>query len=122
MGYVYTVIERQSRPEKLIAFRLLRCAFAAMQRHLEQCNDTLPVVIPLLFYQGKTSPYPYSTHCDPELAKSVYMQALPLVDVTVIPDEGIVTHRHVALMELVMKHIRTRDMLELSQEIKSLIN
>ncbi|PAU99243.1 hypothetical protein CBG25_20230 [Arsenophonus sp. ENCA] len=50
------------------------------------------------------------------------MQTFPLVDVTVIPDEEIVTHRHVALMELVMKHIRTRDMLELSHEIASLLN
>lgn len=126
-SYVYCVIEHQSRPEKLMAFRLMRYAVAAMQRHLEQGNDTLPVVIPLLFYQGETSPYPYSNHCldcfaDPELAKSVYMQAFPLVDVTAIPDEEIVTHRHVALMELVMKHIRTRDMLELSQEIASLLN
>ncbi|ACQ67965.1 Rpn family recombination-promoting nuclease/putative transposase [Candidatus Williamhamiltonella defendens] len=120
-------LPNQSRPEKLMAFRLMRYAVAAMQRHLEQGNDTLPVVIPLLFYQGETSPYPYSTHCldcfsDPELAKSVYTQAFPLVDITVIPDEEIVTHRHVALMELVMKHIRTRDMLELSQEIASLLN
>ncbi|CRL46815.1 putative transposase (plasmid) [Sodalis glossinidius str. 'morsitans'] len=84
-------------------------------------------MIPLLFYQSNTSPYPYSTHCldcfvDPELAKSVYMQAFPLVDVTAIPDEEIVTHQHVALMELVMKHIRTRDMLELSQDIAGLLN
>ncbi|PAV02109.1 ISNCY family transposase [Arsenophonus sp. ENCA] len=127
VGYIYTLIEHQSRPEKMMAFRLLRYAVAAMQRHLEQGNDTLPVVIPLLFYQGKTSPYPYSTHwfdcfSDSELAKSVYTQAFPLVDVTAIPDEEIVTHRHVALMELVMKHIRTRDMLELSQEIASLLN
>ncbi|HGJ5883581.1 Rpn family recombination-promoting nuclease/putative transposase [Arsenophonus sp.] len=127
MGYIYTLIEHQSRPEKLMAFRLLRYAVAAMQRHLEQGNDTLPVVIPLLFYQGNTSPYPYTTHwldcfSAPELAKSVYMQAFPLVDVTTIPDEEIVTPRHVALMELVMKHIRTRDMLELSHEIASLLN
>lgn len=126
-GYIYTLIEHQSCPEKLMAFRLLRYTVATMQRHLEQGNDTLPVVIPLLFYQGKTSPYPYSTHwlecfSDTELAKSVYMQAFPLVDVTVIPDEEIVTHRHVALMELVMKHIRNRDMLELSQEIAGLLN
>lgn len=80
-----------------------------------------------LVYKDESAPYPYSTHCldcfaDPELAKSVYMQAFPLVDVTAIPDEEIVTHRHVALMELVMKHIRTRDMLELSQEIATLLN
>ncbi len=60
-GYIYTLVEHQSRPEKLMAFRLMRYAVAAMQRHLEQGNDTLPVVIPLLFYHGTTSPYPYST-------------------------------------------------------------
>ncbi|WGL99941.1 Rpn family recombination-promoting nuclease/putative transposase (plasmid) [Arsenophonus sp. aPb] len=126
-GYIYTLIEHQSRPEKLMAFRLLRYSVAAMHQHLEQGNKTLPVVIPLLFYQGKTSPYPYSTQwldcfADPELAKSVYMQAFPLVDITVIPDEEILSHRRVALMELVQKHIRTRDMLEFSQEIASLLN
>lgn len=126
-GYIYTLIEHQSRPEKLMAFRLLRYSVAAMHQHLEQGNDTLPVVIPLLFYQGKTSPYPYSTQwldcfADPELAKSVYTQAFPLVDVTVIPDQEIIKHRRVALMELVMKHIRARDMLEFSQEIAGLLN
>jgi predicted transposase/invertase (TIGR01784 family) len=126
-GYIYTLVEHQGRPEKLMAFRLLRYSVAAMQRHLEQGNDTLPVVIPLLFYAGKTSPYPYSTRwldCldDPELAESVYMQAFPLVDITIIPDEKIAAHRHMALMELVMKHIRTRDMLELAQEIAGLLN
>ncbi|BAN98028.1 hypothetical protein E05_32620 [Plautia stali symbiont] len=44
-----------------MAFRLLRYSVAAMQRHLEQGNDTLPVVIPLLFYHGTISPYPYTT-------------------------------------------------------------
>ncbi len=50
------------------------------------------------------------------------MQAFPLVDITVIPDEEILTHRRVALMELVQKHIRTRDMLEFSQQIADLLN
>uniref|UniRef100_A0A3B0M3L1 Transposase (putative) YhgA-like domain-containing protein n=1 Tax=Arsenophonus endosymbiont of Trialeurodes vaporariorum TaxID=235567 RepID=A0A3B0M3L1_9GAMM len=125
-GYIYTVVEHQSRPEKLMAFRLLRYSVAAMQRHLEQGNDTLPVVIPLLFYHGTTSPYPYSTQwldcfADPELAESVYRQAFPLVDITTIPDEEILTHRRVALLQLVQKHIRTRDMLELAVELATLI-
>lgn len=125
-GYIYTVVEHQSRPEKLMAFRLLRYSVAAMQRHLEQGNDTLPVVIPVLFYHGATSPYPYSTHfldcfADPELAATVYQQAFPLVDITTIPDEEILTHRRVALLQLVQKHIRTRDMLELAVELASLI-
>ncbi len=59
--YIYTLIEHQSRPEKLMAWRLMRDSMAAMQQHLEQGNETLPVVIPLLFYNGTTSPYTYST-------------------------------------------------------------
>ncbi|MGL9723600.1 Rpn family recombination-promoting nuclease/putative transposase [Sodalis sp. (in: enterobacteria)] len=126
-GYVYCLIEHQSRPERLMAFRLLRYAVAAMQRHLEQGNDALPVVIPLLFYHGTTSPYPYSTQwldcfTDPELAESVYRQAFPLVDITAVPDDEILSHRRVALLELVQKHIRTRDMLELAADIARLLN
>src|SRR5476649_890769 len=46
----------------------------------------------------------------------------PLVDVTAMPDEHILTHRRVAVLELVQKHIRTRDMLEISQAIGNLLN
>ncbi|PWC09191.1 Rpn family recombination-promoting nuclease/putative transposase, partial [Brenneria corticis] len=41
----------------------------------------------------------------------------PLVDLTVIPDDEIKTHRKAALLELVQKHIRRRDILELVQDI-----
>ncbi|HGJ5881783.1 Rpn family recombination-promoting nuclease/putative transposase [Arsenophonus sp.] len=125
-GYVYCLVEHQSCPEKLMAFRLLRYSVAAMQRHIEQGNNTLPVLIPVLFYHGTTSPYPYTTQwfdcfADPELAESVYKQAFPLVDITTIPDEEILNHRRVALLQLVQKHIRTRDMLELAVELANLI-
>ncbi|WP_455906930.1 Rpn family recombination-promoting nuclease/putative transposase [Pectobacterium carotovorum] len=121
-GYIYCVIEHQSRPDKLMAFRLLRYCLDAMQQHLSQGHQSLPVVIPLLFYHGKRSPYPYSMQwldhfTDPPLAAQVYHHAFPLIDLTVIPDEEIKTHRRAALLELVQKHIRTRDMLELAHDI-----
>ena len=52
-GYVHVLIEHQSSPDKHMSFRLMRYAIAAMQRHLEAGNDTLPLVIPVLFYHGK---------------------------------------------------------------------
>ncbi|MEI7230241.1 Rpn family recombination-promoting nuclease/putative transposase [Pectobacterium carotovorum] len=121
-GYIYCVIEHQSRPEKLMPFRLLRYALAAMQQHLSQGHDTLPLVVPLLFYHGQRSPYPYTLRwldgfADTIQAEKLYNASFPLVDLTVIPDEDIKTHRRVALLELVQKHIRTRDMLELAQDI-----
>ncbi len=59
-GYVYALIEHQSTPDKLMAFRLLRYALAAMQRHLDAGHDTLPLVVPILFYHGKVSPRPWA--------------------------------------------------------------
>ncbi|WP_312885056.1 Rpn family recombination-promoting nuclease/putative transposase [Candidatus Sodalis endolongispinus] len=124
-GYIYCLIEHQSRPEKLMPQRLLRYSIAAIQQHLEQGHDRLPVMIPLLFYHGRTSPYPYTTRwldcfADPQLAESVYMQAFTLVDITAMADDEILTQRRVALLELVQKHIRTRDVLEMVNDIARL--
>ncbi|CRL46900.1 putative transposase (plasmid) [Sodalis glossinidius str. 'morsitans'] len=125
-AYIYCLIEHQSCPEPMMAFRLLRYAVTAMHRHLEQENKQLPVVIPILFYHGSTSPYPYTTHwldcfADRKLAESVYEKAFPLVDVTAMEDEEILRHRRMALMEIVQKHIRTRNMLELAGELANLL-
>ncbi len=59
-GYIYVVIEHQSSPDSHMAFRLLRYALSAMQRHLDAGHPMLPLVIPMLFYHGMQSPYPFS--------------------------------------------------------------
>lgn len=117
-GYIHLLLEHQSTADKNMAFRQMRYAIAAMQRHLEAGHKTLPLVIPVLFYHGKQSPYPCSTQwldgfSNPELAKKVYSNAFPLVDVTVIDDNEIMNHRRMAALTLLMKHIRQRDMMEL---------
>ncbi|PWK95779.1 putative transposase/invertase (TIGR01784 family) [Pantoea allii] len=121
-GYVHVLIEHQSSPDKHMAFRLLRYAVAAMQRHLEAGHKTLPLVIPVLFYTGKRSPYPYSTRWldefpDPALASRLYGEAFPLVDVTIIPDEEIAEHRSMAALTLLQKHIHQRDLAELVDKL-----
>lgn len=67
-------------------------------------------MIPVLFYVGKRSPYPYSTRWldefdNPELAGKVYGGAYPLVDVTVVPDDEIMNHRSMAALTLLQKYI-----------------
>lgn len=59
-GYIYCVIEHQSSAEKNMAFRLMRYATAAMQRHLDKGYDRVPLVVPLLFIMAK--PRPTHTH------------------------------------------------------------
>ncbi|WP_032815722.1 Rpn family recombination-promoting nuclease/putative transposase, partial [Yersinia mollaretii] len=90
----------------------------AMQRHLDAGNDQLPLVIPILFYHGMVTPYPYPmcwlhAFSEPKLAGQLYGGNFPLIDVTVIPDDEIMTHRHIAVLELLQKHIRRRDVSEL---------
>ena len=115
-GYIYCLIEHQSTSNKLIAFRMMRYAIAAMQNHLDAGYKTLPMVVPLLFYHGIESPYPYSLcwldcFADPNLARQLYASAFPLIDVTVMPDDEIMQHRRMALLELIQKHIRQRDLM-----------
>ncbi|EIG9090095.1 Rpn family recombination-promoting nuclease/putative transposase [Serratia marcescens] len=125
-GYVHVLIEHQSSPDKHMAFRLIRYAVAAMQRHLDAGHKTLPLVIPVLFYTGKRSPYPYSTNWlqefdDPTLAGKLYTGDFPLVDVTVIPDEEIMGHRSMAALTLLQKHIRQRDLAELTDRLSAIL-
>ncbi|SRJ95242.1 putative transposase [Shigella sonnei] len=69
-GYIYCLIEHQSTSNKLIAFRMMRYAIAAMQNHLDAGYKTLPMVM---------------------------------------PDDEIMQHRRMALLELIQKHIRQRE-------------
>ncbi|MCK6263804.1 Rpn family recombination-promoting nuclease/putative transposase [Vibrio sp. ZSDE26] len=125
-GYVYALIEHQSRPDKHMAFRLMRYAIAAMQQHLEAGHEHLPLVIPLQFYHGKVSPYPYKMNwlkgfANPDKAKALYTQDFPLVDVTVISDDEIMQHRRIALLELVQKHARHRDIMDFLEPLVTLL-
>ena len=126
-GYIYVLIEHQSSPDRHMAFRLMRYAIAAMQRHLDKGHHQLPLVIPLLFYHGKTSPCPHSMRwldgfSQPEVAERLYSQNFQLVDITTIPDEQLIQHRRVAMLELLQKHIRQRDMMEISEQLVSILS
>ena len=125
-GYIYLLIEHQSSADRHMAFRLMRYAIAAMQRHLDGGHTRLPLVVPMLFYHGATTPYPWSLNwldcfADPQLASELYISPFPLVDVTVIPDDEIVRHRRVALLELIQKHIRQRDLMGIVEQLTTIL-
>ncbi|WP_161537348.1 Rpn family recombination-promoting nuclease/putative transposase [Escherichia albertii] len=126
-GYLHVVIEHQSKPDKKMAFRMMRYSIAAMHRHLEADHDKLPLVVPVLFYQGEATPYPLSMcwfdmFYSPELARRVYNNPFPLVDITITPDDEIMQHRRIAILELLQKHIRQRDLMLLLEQLVTLID
>lgn len=110
-GYLYTLVEHQSKPDKLMPFRLLKYMLAIMEQHLKTTQQMkLPVVYPMLFYNGKTA-YPYSTDMfalfdDPaSLAKQTLFNPFQLIDVSQIPDKSLKQDTWRGLMEYCMKHI-----------------
>ncbi|WP_334472466.1 Rpn family recombination-promoting nuclease/putative transposase [Arsenophonus sp. PmNCSU2021_1] len=126
-GYIYVLIEHQSTPDKLIAWRLMRYCMAAMQKHLEAGHKELPLVFPILFYTGEKSPYPYSTDwfdcfSGRDIAEKIYTKPFRLADVTTLEDGEIMKHKRMALLELIQKHIRRRDMTEFLNEIVTLLS
>lgn len=125
-GYIYCLVEHQSTADRMMAWRMMRYSMAVMDAHLKKGNDTLPVVVPLLFYQGTVRPYPYSTDwmdCFdvPALARDVYSRPWPLVDVSVMEDSDLQSHRRMALLELVQRDIRHRDAASLLRDVVQLI-
>ena len=66
LGYLYILAKHQSKAEVLMLFRLIQYLFGIFNHHLKQQkgkeqHKRLPIVVPILVYNGKQSPYPYST-------------------------------------------------------------
>ncbi len=121
---VYILIEHQSSGDELMPFRMLEYRLAAMRSYLDQNpgKKKLPVVVPLLFYNGSDSPYRYSLdlmECfeDTELARQFFPGPISLVDLSVIPDEKLLEHRRAAAFEMVMKHANARDIYVLLKQV-----
>ncbi|MFI7786940.1 transposase, partial [Citrobacter amalonaticus] len=115
---LYCIVEHQSTEDEMMAWRMTKYTIRAMNDHLKKGYRTLPVVVPLLFYHGDVRPYPYSMDwldCfeQPELARRVLSKPWPLIDVSVLDDDDIKTHRRMALLEMVQRDIRLRDGREL---------
>lgn len=119
--YIYTLIEHQSVPMWNMPLRIMQYQLAVIDTHLRQNpkQKKLPIVVPLLVYNGTKSPYPLSLNIfdlfhDQELAKKTFAKPAYLVDVTAMSDLEIKKHNIVGLLEFSQKHIRDRKFLKLT--------
>ncbi len=114
-GFITILVEHQSKSDPMMAFRVLHYSISIMRRELlKNPGSKLPLVVPIVFYSGQ-EPYRHTTDVfelfgDLEpLARNIFMNPFQLVDVGRIPDEELRQHTWVGVMELVQKHIFTRD-------------
>ncbi|MBY0545040.1 MAG: Rpn family recombination-promoting nuclease/putative transposase [Gammaproteobacteria bacterium] len=121
---LYVLIEHQSRPDRLMAFRMQFYLMQALKRHVIQNKGNplpLPLIWPVLLYNGKR-PYRYSRDMfslfgDLEpLARKAFLEPFTLIDVGQIPKEDIRKHQLAGLMELSLCHADLRNLVdEMSQ-------
>lgn len=118
-AYIYTLIEHQSSAIKLMPLRILKYQLAIIQKHLDNNkSDKLPLVIPLVFYNGKKTPYPYPINiaelfADQEIYHNYPLGKFKLIDLTVIDDSEILKHGKLAILEVLVKHIHHRDFMQI---------
>jgi len=124
-GYIYVLVEHQSTPQKLMPFRIVSYQVEIIKKHLKRFRgDVLPVVYPIVFYNGE-KPYSYSNDifdlfgANKALAQQVMFQPFHLVDLTKIEDNDLRAHVWSGVMGLLMKHIRADDITEV---IKVMLN
>jgi predicted transposase/invertase (TIGR01784 family) len=128
-GYIYTLLEHQSKAITMMPLRIVKYQIAIIENHRLQFPDDpkLPVVFPLIFYHGVESPYPHSLKFldlfyEPELMAEYFAKNINIVDLTQISDETIKQHKIISLLEYTQKHIRDRDFLLLFDELNNLLN
>jgi len=114
--YMYLLVEHQSSAEELMPVRILRYQLEIIQNHIDKykTKDNLPLVVPLVLYNGKLSPYPYKIDildlfADKQLIDGIGLGRFKLVDLTVMPENEILQHKKIALLEMCLKHIAVRD-------------
>lgn len=128
-GYIYTLLEHQSKAIIMMPLRIVKYQIAIIENHRLQFPDDpkLPAVFPLIFYHGTDSPYPHSLNFldlfhEPELMAEYFARKVNIVDLTQISDETIKQHKIISLLEYTQKHIRDRDFLLLFDELNDLLN
>lgn len=115
-AYIYTLVEHQSTPDKLMPLRIIRYQIAIIQNHIEKYGEKLPLpmVVPLVFYNGVKSPYPYSSNIidlfdNNELLDSAKLGTFKLIDLSTMETTEIFKHGRVAVLEMLQKAVRVRD-------------
>lgn len=114
-GYFHILCEHQSTADPLMAFRVLQYSVELMSNHLKAGHEKLPIILPIVLYHGKKSPYPYPVEIydcydSPELARHYALRPFRLVDLTVLPDEEIIRHGLSSAMEILLRHSREKEL------------
>ena len=126
-AYIYLLVEHQSSPDPLMAFRVLQYTTNAIFEHLKTHKSTkIPLIYPLVVYHG--TPYQFVTDikklvdAPTEIVDKYFLKPFQLLDLNQIDDEAIKEHTWSGILEFVLKHIFERDFLPYLSEVTPILN
>ncbi len=122
-GYLYLLIEHQSTPCELMAFRVLKYMVAVMNHHLIKTKkNRLPIIYPLILYSGWKK-YKYSTDIfdlfgdKKELAQDILWKPYQLINLSKIPDEKLKANVRSGVVLYTMKHIFKKNLIPILKNV-----
>src|SRR5690606_30291324 len=126
-GYLYILLEHQTKPDHFMALRLFKYMINIIDRHqIENPNDKqLPLIYPLIFYSGKrkynASRNLWDLFTNPTLAKDFWVSDHQLINLHEIPDNQLKERIWAGTMQFFMKHIMERDLIKKWEEITGIL-
>lgn len=124
--YIYLLIEQQTEPEPLLPLRLLEYNVKMCREHINQGNKKLPLVVNLVLYSGKKTPYPYSIDIydcfeAPDKARAMMFKPLALIDLGQLSEEELSKHGSADMLELLLKQGQKRTFYKWLEEHPELV-
>lgn len=121
-GYIYLLAEHQSTSDPLMPFRIIEYTVKILRAHLKKYpkEKTLPLVIPLVFYNGEPQ-YKYSNNIfdlfakNKTLAEEFMFKNFRLVDISQIPDTELKEHIWAGTLQFFLKHAQDRKVVDKEQ-------
>jgi predicted transposase/invertase (TIGR01784 family) len=127
-AFLYLLLEHQSTPDELMAFRMLRYTCNVIAHYLDTTgNKLLPLIYPMVIYHGD-SRYPYSTDvrdivdAPRDLVDQFFLKPFHLIDLGQIEDSQLKQHAWAGVMEFALKHIFARDIMPYLREMAGLLH
>ncbi len=125
-GYIYLLLEHQSSPDPLMAFRVLEYTVNAIRAHLKRHKtQQIPMIYPMVVYHGK--PCRFTTdindlvHAPRALVAQYFLKPFQLLDLNQMDDEVMKKNTWSGIMALTLKHIFAQDVLPFLKDMMPLL-
>lgn len=121
-AFICVILEHQSKSDPQMPLRLWEYTLRLARKQIESSKENkIPLIYPILFYNGKSrynAPLSlWEMFDDSEMAKQILTNNYHLINLHAMSDDEIKAKKHIALFEYMMKHIHTRDMLNLWKQL-----